>query len=128
MPQQAPARLSLISTGDGFTLRKNNADGTENTMPLTADDVVTLLAHAEHLRQQIENKASRGALSPITATEVEKIQVASEALEDKLLILMTSFGGSRANFAVSRTLAQQLALTLQRELARMGGASPPTRQ
>jgi hypothetical protein len=108
--------LAFIPTSDGFDLRQSNADGSEKTMHLTMEDAANLLAQVEHLRQSLQSRFSRSSAAAVLASEVQKIELGIEALEDKLLILMTLLDGRTVNYAVQRPVALQFSLTLRREL------------
>ncbi len=124
--------LSLDPAGDHFVLRSVKADGTTTTMPLSVEDVVTLVAMAPALSQQVfshsrpENKARAGA---IIAVDVARVLFQPEILGEKVLmtLLFDTSGNSQATFAFSLDLAAQTAENILSQV-RKARETKPTKQ
>lgn len=125
--------LSLDPAGDHFVLRSAKPDGTTATMPLSADEVLTLAEMAPTLRQQalmmvhpLQNKSTAVA---VMAMDVFDFQLRPEMLETKLLLLLRlgNLGNSTVAYALSPNQANHLAQSIPPLLERMR-AQPPTKQ
>jgi hypothetical protein len=123
MPKEST--LSLDPTGDNFTLRRTAPDGSTATMVLTGQDVITLAASAIHLQQAIlARHAPEGAdIAPVGATDVAQFALNHEVLGENILLTLIAPAGSRATFAIPRTIAQLLVDRLPVHLAQMAAKS-----
>lgn len=115
--------LSLDPAGDHFVLRSVKPDGTSTTMPLSVDDVVTLVAIAPALSQQVFARLHpEGGEKPgaIIAANVAQVKFHPERLGEMLLmsLLFDTSGNCQATFAFPLDLAAQMAEDVLAQVAK----------